>query len=177
MPQFTNKIADDVRNHLTLPPPPMYDIRTGVLVPVDAGDRYNDVAVVKASNIVYVDEELDVWAYPGSCNHYRMMIRRMPWKADLMLILEAARHMQLVDRYELNYEHREGLLPEMESGFWDVAYTIPKEQVKVDADTLVWKDIVISYSLRKCIWIELFSAMGHKVKWGGSVLNVRKRKP
>lgn len=178
MSQFTISIAEDVRQGLTIVPPPMWDRRTGEFVPYAdaASGRYDDVAKVKGENVVYVDEELDVYAHPGSHSHYRMMIRRMPWRADLNLILSAAHHMLLIGDYSFEYERREGLIPAMEAGFWDVQYSLPHEQLMADGDTLVNQEVVIPYARRKKIWIELFSALGHKVKWGGAVLNVRNRK-
>ena len=179
MSQFAIQISDDLRSQLTLPTPPMWDKRSGELIPyADSGDaRYTDVAIMKKTNVVYVDEELDVFAHPGSTSHYRMMIRHMPWRADLLVILAAARHMLMIGEYSCEYDHREGLSPELESGFWDVKYKIPHEQIMADCDTLANQEVVIPYAMRKKIWMELFAAMGHKVKWGGLVLNVRKRKP
>ena len=177
MPQFAISIAEDIRKDLTRVPPPIWNKRTGEFVPyASAGDiRYLDLNIMKSVNVVYVDEELDVYAHPGSHSHYRMMIRRMPWKADLQLILAAAQHMLLIGPYELTYEHREGLSPDMESGFWDLKYSLATEQFKMDADTLCWQEVAVPYHQRKRIWMELFAAMGHRVKWGSSVLNVRKR--
>lgn len=178
MSQFTITIPDDARQSLTVPPPPMWNKRTGEFIQYadPTSGRYADVARVKAGNTVYVDEELDVYKHPGSHSHYRMMIRRMPWRADLELILRAAHHLMLIGEYTCEYEHREGLSPDMESGFWDVQYMVPRQQLMVDADTMVWSEVVIPYAQRKRIWLDLFAAMGHKVKWGGAVLNVRKRK-
>ena len=178
MPHITNSIAEDIKSKLTIVPPPMLNRRTGELIPyASAGDvRYKDMAIIKANNVVYIDEELDVYDHPGSHSHYRMMIRRMPWKADLQLILAAAQHMLLIGPYKMLYDRREGLSPDMESGFWDVKYTLPNENIRADADTFCMKEVNIQYEHRKRIWIELFAAMGHKVKWGNSVLNVRKRR-
>lgn len=178
MPHFAISISEQDRTSLSVPPPPLYNKLTGELVPwgFSTHPRYGDYAVFKAENTVYVDEELDVYAHPGSHSHYRMMIRRMPVSADLRLIMNAAKHMMLISEYSIEYENREGLAPDMESGFWDVQYTVSREQMMADGDTLYHHDVVIPYSMRKRIWLELFSALGYKVKWGGSVLNVRKRK-
>lgn len=178
MSQFAIPILDDVRNAISLPPPPMLDQLTGNLIRYANADspRYVDLAVAKDKNIVYIDEEIDVYSHPGSHRHYRMMIRRLPWVADLRLILCAAHHMQLIGEYQFSYEQRTGLAADMERGYWDVSYCIPTERIKADSDTDTDVDITIPYNMRRRIWTELFFAMGHKVKFGSSVLLLHHKK-
>lgn len=177
MSSYNYRISTEDREHCTVPPPPELK-RDGTMVqlyPLGV-KRYNDLMFEKQGMTVFIDEELDAYDHPGSLRHYRMMIRCLPHRHDINIVLAAARHMLLVSKYEVAYEEREGLDPTLERGYWDVRYEIARDQMRADDDTHVNVDIYVPYMERRRIWMELFEAMGYRVKWGSSVLNVRRRK-
>lgn len=176
MSAFTTTISDSDRVGLTVAPPPVYQ-RDGTLCdPVPMTDARVSARAMKEANLVYIDEELDAYDHPGSLRHYRMMVRCMPWRSDLNVIMRAAQHMGLVGEYQVTYDERTGLNAELERGFWDVQYTIAREEYLRDADLRAATDIYIPFAMRRRIWTELFSALGHRVKFGTSVLNVRRKR-
>lgn len=175
MSSFVSPIFDHDRAGCTVPPQPLYK-RDGTLCePVPLSDARLNAQRIKRTNIVYVDEELDAYDHPGSLRHYRMMIRCMPFRSDLNIILRAAQHMLLVDQFSIAYQQQTGLNPDLESGYWDIEYTIAREEYARDAEITSLSDVYIPYDQRIRIWTELFSSLGHRVKWGNTVLNVRKR--
>lgn len=177
MSNFAFSIADDDRSSLSVMPPPIYR-KDGTLVERDnhLNERLLQMAAIKDRNVARIDEELDVFNHPGSLRHYRMMIRSFPFDADLRLIMRAAQHMLLVEDFSIEYVEQTGLDPSLERGYYDVSYTSARESFLHDADTSAVSMVYIPYALRRRIWSELFSSLGHTVKWGSSVLNVRKRR-
>lgn len=177
MSSFNIKIDDRDRENCTVPPPPEQR-KDGSLVQVYplGAKRYADLAMMKDGMTVYVDEELDTYDHPGSLRHYRMMIRRMPYRADLNILMSAAMHMNLISKWKVEYAEHESLDPHLERGYWDVSYEIANEQMMADADMRVVADVYVPYSLRRKVWQELFEALHYHVQWGSSVLNVRKRR-
>lgn len=177
MSHFANSIADADRSALSVLPPPIYR-NDGSLVERDRflPERILQMSAIKDRNVARIDEELDVFNYPGSLRHYRMMIRSFPFDADLRLIMRAAQHMLLVEDFSISYVEQTGLDPSLERGYYDVSYTSARESFLHDADTSAVSSVYIPYAMRRRIWSELFSALGHSVKWGSSVLNVRKRR-
>lgn len=177
MSSFHTKIDDRDRENCTVPPPPAQRKDGSMVQLYPLGQqRYADLALMKEDMTVYVDDELDAYDHPGSLRHYRMMIRCMPYRSDLNIIMAAARHMHLISDWHIEYAEREGLDPMLERGYWDVSYEIANEQMMADADICAVADVYVNYSLRCKVWKELFEAMGWHVKWGSSVLNVRKRR-
>lgn len=176
MSAYNTTISEYDRTCVSVQPPPVYR-RDGTLCsPSAITDEMLNAQRFKERNVVYIDEELDAYDHPGSLSHYRMMIRCLPFKADLNIIMCAARHMNLLHDFYIKYEQSPGLNPDLESGYWDIQYTIATEEYPRDAEVVEFSDVYIPYSQRRRIWIEMFTALGHKVKWGNTVLNVRKRK-
>lgn len=176
MSGFSSSITGADRAALTVVPPPVYK-RDGTLCePMRVNDDHLNAARIKQHNVVFVDEELDAYDHPGSLRHYRMMVRCMPFRADLNVIMRAAQHMLLIGDYSIAYEQAQALHPDLESGYWDIEYTIAREEFSRDEEILAISDVYVPYAERRRIWIELFSSLGHKVKWGNTVLNVRKRR-
>lgn len=172
---FRTPILDSDRDGLSVAPPPAYN-RKGELLPDKASEgKYLDMAVMKSRYVVFVDEELDVYEHPGSLRHFRMMIRFMPFKSDLNVILSAAHHMQLLDEYSFSFEQRQGLSSEFERGYWDVRYTTATEVLNIDAESEGRVPVHVTYEQRRRIWIEMFKALGYNVKWGNMVLNVKRK--
>lgn len=176
MSLYTTRLSDADRLGLSVPPPPEYDKRGELLGSDLTGrEKYQNAALLKEKNVVYVDEELDLFEHPASLRHFRMMVRCMPWESDLDVIMQAARHMMLLESYSFTFEQRAGLSPELEHGYWDVRYVAATEAFHLDNGTEGRVPVHITHALRKQIWLELFSALGHKVKWGDRVLNVKRK--
>lgn len=177
MSHFAFSIPDADRSMLSVVPPPVYRADGTFVLQSDTSSPYREqMEHLKAHNLVRVDEELDVFNHPGSLRHYRMMIRSFPFEADLRLIMRAAQHMLLVEEYEIEYTEQTGLDPSLERGYFEVSYTTARESFFHDADTSAVSVVYIPYAMRRRIWTELFSSLGHSVRWGGSVLNVRKKR-
>lgn len=176
MSLYTTRISDRNRLGLSIPPPPEYD-KWGVFIGTDlsGNEKYLNASTLKEKMIVYVDEELDVYEHPASLRHFRMMIRCMPWEEDLDVIMRAAQHMLLLESYSFTFEQRLGLSPELERGYWDVRYVASTEVIHLDNGAEGRVPVHITHELRKQIWLELFAALGHKVKWGDRVLNVKRK--
>lgn len=178
MPKFTTIIPEEERGLITLPPPPWYNERTGEWVAYATTDpaRYADIAMRKSEMTVYVDEELDVFNHPGSLTHFRMMVRCCPWREDLRLIMRAAQHMQLVQSWNMTYRAVEGVDERYVKGYWDIEYTSGRTSVCIDDDSIGNIDVYVPYGKRRRIWGEMFEALGYTVRWGSSIINVRKRR-
>lgn len=137
--------------------------------------RYADMAAQKRRMIVRIDEELDVFEHPGTAEHYRMMIRDISSRADLTVIMDAARHLGLVSKYDITYDVREGLREEFEQSYISVAYTIGEKAIDSDGSLQRRVPIFIPYDQRRNCWRGLFEAMGYATRWGDCVLNVKRR--
>lgn len=177
MSQFAILIPDADRMALSVMPPPVYRADGTLVEQAEAdADRLLQAELLKAHNTVRIDEELDVFGHPGSLRHYRMMIRSLPFAADLRLVMRAAQHMLLVEDFEIKYVEQQGLDPALERGYYEVCYTSARESFNIDDDTSGLTPVYIPYAMRRRLWSEMFASLGHVVRWGDSVLNVRKRK-
>lgn len=181
MSDFTNIISEDDRERCSLPSLPIY-CDDGTVVNIN-NNRQADIALMKASMNVYIDEELNTTEYPHTCDHYYMMVRCLPNRADLNIIMAAARHMLLVDKYQIDLEQSIGIDDKYEGSYWAIRYTIGQEVIPIEYDDVFGEvgietrqPVYINYINRRTIWNELFLAAGYSVKWGSEVLNVRKRK-
>lgn len=177
MSQFSIPIDDNDRCRITIPPPPMYGADgSEIPYPIPVVGSYEDLRIMKRSTVLYIDEELDIYDHPHTRTHFRMMIRNLPYQADLNVILRAANHMMLISNYSKSYERRVGVDAKFESGYWDVKYELAAESFHADHDTMREYEVPVTHDMRRRIWIELFNAMGYPtVKFGHAVLNVRKR--
>lgn len=191
MTKYHSRIPLHIRQRMTVCPPPEYDGEGNVMpYPDDTLQGYDDQRRAKEKfGPVFIDEELDNYVHPGTTTQYRMMIRRLPSREDLELIMLAARHMGLVDEFYIVLTRRDGLASELESTYIDVSYSTAtvkyedgwrysqaeRHPTKLDSDTRGEIPVVIDYWMRRRIWTELFLAAGYKVVWGNRVLNIKHR--
>lgn len=170
---------------MSLLPPPGYEVEGFVLydapsVPDSLLVRYESYAAEKRRHPVYIEDDLDDDQYPDDVElaHRLMRIRCMPNAYDLTLILNAACHMMLMDKYEVVRSANPDIADQYERTLIEVHYTIGTRVVterrdRATGDTQRRSLVRLDVSYRHKCLKSLFEAAGYVVKWGNA-LNIRR---
>ena len=177
MSQYIHHISKEVRESMTVCPPPVYTL-DGRIMPYsdDMMSRYADMAEMKRRLLIHVCDEYDYgYAQQGQAQYQmHMIIRCMSCDADLEVILRAALHLGLIGRYSVERKRRDGLDASLEAGYIEVKYCAADVCIDVDQEYHVHTALHIDYRERQRIWQGLFEAMGYRVRFDGA-MNIRRQ--
>lgn len=180
MSQFQIPIPNAVRERMSVSPPPAWS-QDGEVLPVPEAEvrRYADLRLMKQRAVVRIEEDIDDTRWGVAGHNYILGVVCMPNDADLKVILAAARHLGLLERYELIRDYKERLDERYEKNFVEIRVSVGCEVLRVTSDVVDGSprnetfSIMLSLGERRQIWLGLFEAAGYRVQWGGT-LNVRK---
>lgn len=187
MSNFTFPIHPEVRKHMQVQPPPPYEVdrQTGALytappLPESEAQRYANYAAEKKRRPIYIEEDVDDYAYPEDTAlvHRLLRIRCMSSDYDLSVILAAARHLLLIDKAEVVRRVNDELPDVYERTLIEVHYVTATEVIterkdRYSGDIQRRIDVKIDAVYRNTCWRNLFEAAGYVVKWGNA-LNIRR---
>lgn len=141
--------------------------------------RYEDLRLMKQRTIVRIEEEKDIRNRNDMSHRYTLGIVCLSNDADLEVILAAARHLGLLDSYEVVRRYKEALDERYEKNFIEISLSVGTVELAISSDIIDGSPhcetvpLMLSLGERRRIWLDLFEAAGYKVQWGGT-LNVRR---
>lgn len=180
MSQFQIPVPSAVRQRMSIAPTPLYSA-DGTVIGMSAREasHYEDLRLMKQRTTIRIEEELDDWNRIDMSHRYILGIVCLSNDADLEVILAAARHLGLLDRYEVLRRYKEALDDRYEKNFIEIRLSVGTVELAVSSDIVDGSPrcetvpLMLSLGERRRIWLGLFEAAGYKVQWGGT-LNVRR---
>lgn len=172
---------------MQIQPPPPYEVddQFGTLLvapplPEEQQQRYASYLAEKKRHPIYIEEDIDDYAYPDdrTLTHRLLRIRCMPSDYDLSVIIAAAKHMLLLDKAEVIRTCNEDISDVYERTLVEVHYTTATQVITERIDRYTGNinrriDVKVDANYRNACWRNLFEAAGYRVKWG-NVLNIRR---
>lgn len=171
------RITPAVRSSMSLMPPPVMT-HDGEAIPYDDDyvSRYADLAEMKKKYPLWMEDSLDD-EVPGPDRTLRrkLFIRCLSSDGDLLLILAAARHLELISSFSVERGETEHLAKNLESGYIIVHYSLAVTEIPVDVDASVFLPNCVDERRIREIWRGLFKAAGYRPRFD-TARNVRRQR-